>query len=118
MSIGDRSYLSNLCFADDVVLIAISAKQVQAMLQDLQEAATKRGLKIHSGKTKVLTNAAAVTATRVPSSITVHGESYAVLGYNVSTKYLGRKVRYDDPHEAEFSNRVAAAWGAFSKHKS
>ena len=117
MCLGAKSYLSHLCFADDVALIATSAKQLQMMIHDLKEATAKRGLKIHSGKTKVLTNAWAVTGTRVPSNIVVDGEQYSVLGHDESTKYLGRKVCYNDPNEVEFSNRVAVAWGAFSKHK-
>ena len=34
-----------------------------------------------------------------------------------STKYLGRKVCHEDPHQREFDNRIAKAWGAFSRHK-
>ena len=30
---------------------------------------------------------------------------------------MGRKVCFEDPHGVEFDNRVAKAWGAFSKHK-
>ena len=117
ISLGVRSYLSNLCFADDVVLIAANASQLQMMIQDLQKSAAKRGLKIHPGKTKVLTNASAVTGARRPSDITVDAQQFAVLGYEESTKYLGRTVCYNDLHEAEFSNRVAAAWGSFTRHK-
>ncbi len=40
-----------------------------------------------------------------------------VLGYEDSTKYLGRKVCFNEPQECELSNRVAVAWGAFSRHK-
>ena len=34
-----------------------------------------------------------------------------------STKYLGRKVSYTDPHGTEFNKRIAAGWATFSKHK-
>ena len=71
MSLNAKEYLSSLCFADDVVLIAANANQLSMMIQDLQEAAAKRGLKIHSGKTKVFTNAAAVLGATTPSSIAV-----------------------------------------------
>ena len=40
-----------------------------------------------------------------------------VLEYEESVKYLGRKVCLHDPHEVELSNRISAAWAAFSKHK-
>ena len=39
------------------------------------------------------------------------------MGDEASTKYLERNVSYIDPHGTEFNNRVAAAWGEFSKHK-
>ena len=65
----------------------------------------------------MLTNASAVTGARLPSDITVDAQQFAVLGYEESTKYLGRKVCYNDLHEAEFSNRLAAAWGSFTRHK-
>ena len=51
------------------------------------------------------------------SPLRVENEHYEVLDYEDFTKYLGRKVCYMDPHGAEFNNRIAAAWGAFSKHK-
>ena len=117
MSIGSTAYLSHLCFADDVVLIAANAQQMKMMVQDLREAAAKRGRKIHSGKTKVLTNASGVIGSAVPKSIVVGDEHYDVLDYDGSTKYLGRKVCYNDPHETEFNNRVAKAWDAFTKYR-
>jgi hypothetical protein len=40
-----------------------------------------------------------------------------VLPYSGSLKWLGRKVTFDDPSECELNNRIASAWGAFSKHK-
>ena len=49
MHIGAKSFLSHLCFADDVVLIATSPKHLQMMIHDLKDAAATRGLKIHIG---------------------------------------------------------------------
>ena len=117
MSLGIESHMSHLCFADDVVLVATNARQLQEMIADLKGAAGARGLKIHSGKTKVSTNAGRVSSQKIPSNITVDGEKYEVLSPEESTKYLGRKVGYEDPQGVEFDNRVAKAWGAFSKHK-
>ena len=117
MSLDVKAHLSHLCFADDVVLMAANANQLKMMMQDLKEAAAKRGLKIHCGKTKVLTNASRTTGATIPSSIAVAGEEYEILCYEGSTKYLGRKICYDDQHEVEFGNRVAKAWAAFSKFK-
>jgi hypothetical protein len=86
-------------------------------IADLKKAAAERGLNIHSGKTKILADAAALGRTTEPSSLQIDGGTFAVLGYEDSTKYLGRKVCCKDPQDVEFDNRVAKAWGAFSKHK-
>ena len=117
MSVGSTRHLSNLCFADDVVLFAKSLHQIKEMLTDPKKAALARGLKVHSGKTKVLTNEIEVRSRRIPRHIDIDGEQYEVLAADGSTKYLGRKVSFEDPHATEFDNRIAAAWGAFSKHK-
>ena len=117
MSLGRERHLTHLCFADDVALMAANGQPLSEMIADLKKAAAARGLKIHSGKTKILTNLAAVSMQRVPSSLAVDGETYAVLGATDSTKYLGRKVCCKDPHQVELDNRIAKAWGAFSQHK-
>ena len=48
--------LCNLRFADDIILVAADEKQLRAMIADLMDAATKIGLELHMGKTKVLNN--------------------------------------------------------------
>ena len=117
MSLGAECHLTSLCFADDVVLIAASAHQLREIIADLRTAAAARGLKIHSGKAKELTNSAAVSSQSLPESLKVDEGKHKVLDFSESTQYLGRKVCYKDPQESEFDNRVAKAWGAFSRHK-
>ena len=48
--------LSNLRFADDVLLFSSNPKDAAKMIADLQSDAIKFGLKLHMGKTVVLTN--------------------------------------------------------------
>ena len=56
MVIDDRDDpLTNLRFADDVLLVACSRMDVSKMIIDLGREAGKFGLKLHMGKTKVLT---------------------------------------------------------------
>jgi len=109
MSLGIDSRLTSLCFADDVALIAANGHQLREMIADLGTAAAARGLKIHSGKTKVLTNSAARSSQRIPDNLKIDEETYAALGLEESTKYLGRKVCFQDSHESEFDDRVAKA---------
>ena len=53
-----------------------------------------------------------------PSSVMVGTSCVDVLGPDSSEKYLGRKLRPVNCHEAEIKNRIAAGWGAFMRYKS
>ena len=48
--------MTNLRFADDVLLVARSLHQAHQMLLDLAKEAAKAGLEIHLGKTKIMNN--------------------------------------------------------------
>ena len=105
--------LTNLRFADDVLLIASSKRDVGRMLADLSVEAAKYGLKIHMGKTAILTN----TAAKRPDSIECRGESVRVVQPEGAEKYLGRKFAMDKYHQTELAHRIASGWGAFFKSK-
>ena len=53
---GQTGRLTNLRFADDILLIGRSLHHVRTMLRDLVQDAGKVGLEIHPGKTKILNN--------------------------------------------------------------
>ena len=114
MSIGSKCLLSNLRFADDVLLFGSTQRQLRSMLTELSDAAAAHGLKIHPDKTKILTNA---PRHRVPSHVKLGEDDIEVLAADKSTKYLGRKVCIDRFHEVELENRIRAAWACFAKHK-
>ncbi len=67
--------------------------------------------------TTVLTNATVTRQIQVPSTLHVCSRNFEVLPFEGKLKYLGRKVSFNDPNGCEFSNRITAAWGAFSKHE-
>ena len=52
----DGENLRNLRFADDVALFNEKAKQMEKYLNSLNSESLKVGLKIHTGKTKNMTN--------------------------------------------------------------
>ena len=54
---SEEDYLTNLRYAEDVLLVARSLPQSRNMLGDVETEASKVGLKLHPGKTKVLGNA-------------------------------------------------------------
>ena len=76
-----------------------------------------RSLLAFRGPLGVIVRVSPESSRRLPSSLDIDGRSFRVLGPMESTKWLGRKVSFHDPHEQELSNRIAAAWGAFTKHK-
>ena len=56
ISIGAEEFLSSLCFADDVLMLAATQQQARVMLHDLSEAASSAGLTIHPEKTQIMTS--------------------------------------------------------------
>ena len=56
LSDQERDCLTNLRFADDVMLFATSKGQMQNMMCEFKEATEKVGLTIHPNKTKILSN--------------------------------------------------------------
>ena len=56
LSDNDHDCLSNLRFADDVLLLASSKEQLRKMLYEFKKSTEKVGLGIHPEKTKFLSN--------------------------------------------------------------
>ena len=83
------------------------------MIHDLSKEASEFGLKMHMGKTVVLTN----RAQGCPASVKCGGVPVKVAGAEDSERYLGRKLSITEFHETEFTNRLASAWSAFFKFK-
>ena len=115
IALGSQSseILTNLRFADDLLLLAASEKQVKNMLEDLVSAAQKVGLEIHTGKTKVLSNdpAGKKRTMRVGDSVV------DILPATESTEYLGRKLTFGEMHSTEIDARLDKAWRKFMASK-
>jgi exonuclease III len=109
--------LNNLRFADDLLLIGGSRAHVKHMLEDLATEAGKVGLKLHMGKTKILSSRGERRGCLTQHHVDIHGEKVEVLPISESTMYLGRKVVFQDFHDAEISNRISRGWAAFGKFK-
>ena len=105
--------LNSLRFADDVLLMAGSRAHIADMLADLQSEASKYGLRVHAGKTKVLTN----ERREATGTILLQEGSVKVLAADEHVKYLGRKLTIKGSSGTEFVNRIAAAWASFSMRK-
>ncbi len=116
ISVGGRK-LTNLRFADDVLLFASTQKQLMTMRSELKAEAGSCGLKLHPDKTKVLTNAAVVSGRTAASRAKLDEDDVENLDADEAAKYLGRKVCFKDFHEVELESRITAAWRCFHKHK-
>ena len=107
--------LTNVRFADDLMLYAKSEQELIYMLDTLQEELAASGLQLNPDKTKVLTTA----APPLPNFLaTAAGEVEVLLGEKTH-KYLGKTLvgRSADRARAAVNGRVTAAWGKWYQHK-
>ena len=112
-SYDDR--LTNLRFADDILLIGKTLPQIKQMLSDMAEECAKVGLKLHPEKTKILHNNIGYGRHVKEASI---GEMVIeVLGADSSTMYLGRLLSLADPHDTELQHRTKKAWAKFASYR-
>jgi hypothetical protein len=81
----DGRKLLNLRSADDIILFAKSAKELQIMLEQLRNRCTKAGLLINSCKTKIITNSKEIPIKVGQETISYkedYTECFMTLGHN------------------------------------
>ena len=108
--------LTNLRFADDILLLATSMTHLREMIADLSTEARKTGLLLHPDKTKILHNgnhANNRTRRRIPNNVQILDMTIDILPAHSSTKYLGKSLSFNDPHRTEIENRISYAWKKF-----
>ena len=95
--------LTNLRFADDIVLFAKSAQDLSDMMQELIKVCQEAGLTINVSKTKVMTN-----YQELP--ILVNGKQ---VNYVHEYLYLGQLVTFTRRGDKEINRRISLAWNKF-----
>ena len=105
--------LTNLRFADDVLLFSTSLEKLREMLYEFKASTEAVGLGIHPDKTKILTNQDR-TKTK---EITVDNIKIEVLAKGDSARYLGQKITFEEQEAEEIKNRLKAAWAASHKYR-
>ena len=111
------STLTNLRFADDVLLTAQTLPHLHGMLIDVVQAARPHGLELHPAKTKIMSNVTRRTGRAKASKLEVCGMGVDILPHAGSIKYLGQTISFNDATQTEVQNRIKAAWATFTKHK-
>ena len=116
---GDTQRLTNLRFADDIVLAALSFDDLTEMIGDLANHAAQFGLAIHPEKTKILGNVPDKkrTGKSGTEAVTVGDLRIQVLGYGEYAKYLGRRFSFADSDTVELGNRINIGWSKFHSLK-
>ena len=105
--------LTNLRFADDVLLFSTSLEKLREMLCEFKTSTEAVGLGIHPDKTKILSNQDKIKA----KEITVDNIKIEVLEKSDSAKYFGQKITFEEQETEEVKNRLKAAWPAFHKYR-
>ena len=116
LSDHDRDCLTNLRFADDVMLFATSKEQLRKMMCEFKKATEKVGLRIHSDKTKILSNQSTINS-NTKRHIEVGEMSIAILTRNECVKYLGQRISFHQQETLEIKSRIRAAWTTFHKYR-
>ena len=114
LSDQERDCLTNLRFADDVMLFATSKEQLRKMMYEFKEATEKVGLRIHPDKTKILSNQSTINS-NTKRHIKVFEMSIEILAKNESVKYLGQRISFHQQETLEIKSRIRAAWTTFHK---
>ena len=110
--------LTNLRFADDVLLFSATLPQLTSMLNDLHDLAATCGLELHPDKTVILSNLSQRRGRQAATTVQVGGRQVQVLKHDASTKYLGRKLTLGAHHTTEIDNRISIAWRKFNALRS
>ena len=102
-AIGHRNLktvkITELAFADDVVLLADSEESLQFNLNVWKEVLERKGMKLNKGKTKVM----AVTKEEIHLNIQIEGENIEQV---TTFKYLGVNIEQTGSIELEIAERI------------
>ena len=96
--------ISNLRFADDIILLSNSEDKLNDMISELAKEGAKSGLTISIQKTKKLANQEFQTKTLV------YGEEIEPI--NEAT-YKGQNLSFDNRTDKEIEIRITKAWNKF-----
>ena len=107
----NRVRLSNLRFADDIILFAESEEKLKDMLKDLNNEGKRDGMKLNKKKTKIMCNE--VTRSRLRTGVMIDGEQLEEV---TEYKYLGRLVTFDNEISKGITQIITSGWRRFGEY--
>ena len=114
MSDKTEDCLTNLRFADDVLLFSTSLEKLREMLCEFKTSTEAVGLGIHPDKTKILSNQGKEKSKRDHGQPHQKSRSWQK---GDSARNLGQKITFEEQETEEIKNRLKAAWAAFHKYR-
>ena len=111
--------LTNIRYADDVLLFSKSKNELVKMLTFLIEEFRKIGLELNADKTKIISAFFEGIQSWEKMTIDVAEFKIKLLGFGSTIKYLGRKLSgwLPDRVQTEVKHRMQAAWAVYTKHR-
>ena len=100
-------------FADDVHFFAYSKETAPKMFCEFKESTEKVGLRMHPGKTNILSN----QSSNIRKEIEIDDIKVEILTREESTKYLGQMIAFQQQETTEIRNRIMAAWVTLHKYR-
>ena len=107
--------LTHLRFADDCMFFAQSRLDAEKMLRAFIAVSKEYGLKVHAGKTRVMTWN---HLSRERRTLNLDQAVFTILEETDSERYLGRKLSFYNCHSTELHHRLAAGWSKFHSFRS
>ena len=108
LRLGQDTRLTNLRYADDLMIFATSREELVSMVEMLVQELSLIGLQLNGTKTKVLTT----STLQEPSYVEICGTMVAILHGGMTHKYLGRKFPGNLNSRTKVANmhRIQCAW--------
>ena len=115
INIGHVERLTNIRFADDLMLHSKAESELVYMLETLSQELRNVGLQLNPQKTKILTTKKLTS----PTFLDVDGDMISVLHGKEGHHYLGRVLcgNLRNRSAVECSHRIRVAWSKFHSHR-
>jgi hypothetical protein len=98
--------LASLLYADDTLLLGVSAPALQRLLDAVATVGAQYGLALHWGKFQLI---------QIRCHRTLRKQDGQVIADNDTMTYLGASIAADGIAKSELSRRLGAAWAEFRK---